>query len=111
MRTLSEIVENDNGWERLNLPADVLQIAKQDPESLNWVYKEICEKLGMDTAVDIYLLFMGQQITFPMRFFSSEYIRKAILREFDGTNIKKLAGKYGYSEKTVRRIIREVENL
>lgn len=91
----------------LNLSKEALQMARNDPELLNSVYKEISEKLGMDTALDIYQLFKGQQVSFPMRLFNAECIRKMIVREHDGTNIKKLAIKYGYSEKTVRRIIRE----
>lgn len=91
----------------LNLPKEVVQMARKDPELLNSVYKEISEKLGVDTAMDIYQMFKGQQITFPMRFFSTECIRKSIVREYDGTNVKNLAVKYGYSEKTIRRILRE----
>ena len=93
----------------LNLPQEVVQLAQKDPELLNSVYKEISEKLGMDTAMDIYQMFKGQQVTFPMRFFNAECIRKIILKEYDGTNVRKLAVKYGYSEKTIRRIVREVQ--
>lgn len=91
----------------LNLPQEVIQMAQRDPELLNAVYKEISEKLGMDTAMDIYQLFRGQQVSFPMRFFSPNCIRKIIAREYDGSNVKLLAVKYGYSEKTIRRIIKE----
>ena len=82
-------------------------MAENNPELLSSVYKEISEKLGMDTAMEIYRMFKGQQISFPMRFFNADCIRKIIVQEYDGTNIKKLAVKYGYSEKTIRRIIRE----
>lgn len=91
----------------LNLPTEVVQMARKDPELLNSVYKEISEKLGMDTALDVYQLFKGQQVTFPMRFFNADCIRKIIVQEYDGANVKKLAAKYGYSEKTIRRMIRE----
>ena len=91
----------------LNLPKEVVRMARKDPELLNSIYREISEKLGMDTAMDIYQLFKGQQVTFPMRFFNAECIRKIIVQEYDGTNTKKLAVKYGYSEKTIRRFIRE----
>ena len=91
----------------LNLPKEVMQMAQKDPELLNSVYKEISEKLGMDTAMGIYQLFRGQQVSFPMRFFNTECIRKIIVQEYDGINVKELAVKYGYSEKTIRRIIRE----
>lgn len=82
-------------------------MAQNDPQLLNTVYKEIGERLGIETAMEIYQLFRGQQVTFPMRFFSAGCLREMILQEYDGTNVKKLAVKYGYSEKTVRRIIRD----
>ncbi|MBQ8624057.1 MAG: Mor transcription activator family protein [Oscillospiraceae bacterium] len=82
-------------------------MAENDPELLNTVYKEISEKLGMDTAMEVYQMFRGQQISFPVRFFNPERIQKIIVQEYDGTNIRTLAIKYNYSEKTVRRIIKE----
>ena len=58
-------------------------------------------------AVEIYQMFKGQQISFPMRLYNSQHVQKIIAQEYDGTNVKSLAIKYGYSEKTVRRIIKE----
>lgn len=86
---------------------EVIEMAENDPELLNSVYREISERLGMDTAMEIYQLFKGQQICFPIRFFNPARIQKCIVQEYDGTNIRTLAIKYGYSEKTVRRIIRD----
>ena len=91
----------------LNLPQEVGQMAQKDPELLNTIYKEISEKMGMDAAMDIYQLFKGQQICFPIRFFNPARIQKCIVQEYDGSNIRTLAIKYNYSEKTVRRIIKE----
>lgn len=93
--------------ECLKLSQEVMRMAENDPELLNAVYKEISEKMGMDAAMEIYRLFKGQQISFPMRFFNPDRIQKIIVQEYDGSNIKTLAIKYGYSEKTVRRIIRD----
>ena len=98
------ILRNQN---LLNLSKEVMRMAVNDPELLKTVYKEVSEKLGMDTAMEIYRMFKGQQISFPMRFFNPARIQKCILQEYNGTNLKTLAIKYGYSEKTVRRIIRE----
>lgn len=91
----------------LDLSIEVVEMARRDPELLNMIYKEISEKMGMDAAIDIYQMFRGQQVTFPMRLFDADCIRKIIVQECDGTNVKKLAVKYGYSEKTIRRILRE----
>lgn len=79
----------------------------QDPDLLNSVYKEISEKLGMDAAIEIYQTFKGQQINFPVRFFNPTRIQQLITKEYDGTNIRTLATKYNYSEKTIRRIIKD----
>ena len=91
----------------LKLEIAVIRMAEYNPELLNAVYKEISEKLGMDTAIEIYQLFKGQQISFPVRFFNPSVIQRLIVQEYDGTNVRTLAVKYGYSEKTVRRILRE----
>lgn len=95
----------------LNSSREVIRMAEKNTELLNAVYKEISEKLGMDTAMEIYRMFKGQQVSFPMRFFNPTQIQKCILREYDGANIKMLAIKYGYSEKTVRRIIKDSVNV
>ena len=91
----------------LNLSQEVMRMAEHNPELLNAVYKEISEKLGMDTAMEIYRMFKGQQISFPVRFFNPEKIKQIIVQEYDGENVRMLAIKYGYSEKSVRRIIKE----
>lgn len=82
-------------------------MAEKDSALLNTVYREVSERLGMDTAMEIYRMFKGQQINFPVRFFNPTSIQRIILQEYDGTNIRTLAIKYNYSEKTIRRIIKE----
>lgn len=87
--------------------AEVMQMADQDSELLNTIYREVSERLGMDIAMEIYQMFKGQQICFPVRFFNPTRIQQIIVKEYDGTNIRTLATKYNYSEKTVRRIIKD----
>ena len=91
----------------LKLSKEVMQMAENDPELLNTVYREISEKLGMDTAMEVYQMFKGQQINFPVRFFNPVRLQQIIVQEYDGTNVRTLAIKYNYSEKTVRRIIKD----
>lgn len=91
----------------LNSDIEVMCMAENNTNLLNAVYKEISESLGMDTAMEIYRMFKGQQVSFPMRFFNPVQIQKCILQEYDGSNVKTLAIKYGYSEKTIRRIIKD----
>lgn len=76
-------------------------------EWLNSVYCDIALSISTEAAVAIHHLFKGQQITFPVRLFRSEYLKDRIQAEFDGTNIRTLAKEYGYSEKTIRRLIKK----
>ena len=82
-------------------------MVEKNSELLNTVYKEISEKLGMDVATEVYQMFKGQQINFPVRFFHPAKIQQIIVKEYDGTNIRALAIKYNYSEKTIRRILKD----
>lgn len=86
---------------------EVISVSGNNSELLNAVYKELAEKLGMDTAMNIYQLFKGQQINFPIRFFNPNKIQELIVQEYDGSNVRTLATKYNYSEKTIRRIIKD----
>ena len=77
-------------------------------ELFNSVYNDLAEAFGIDTAIQIYQMYKGTQISFPTRLFNPDYVRKQVPKEYDGTNIKQLAMKYGYSEKTIRRMINDV---
>ena len=88
----------------IQYPTEVMSVDKQ---LFNSVYKDIAEAFGMDVAIQFYQMYKGMQISFPTRLFNPDYVRTQIPTEYDGTNIKQLAKKYGYSEKTVRRMIKE----
>ena len=74
-------------------------------EELNSIYGDVAELIGFENARLIFNEYLGQQITFPVEFYSKEYIYSQICKEYDGTNAKKLAFKYNYSERTIRRIV------
>lgn len=80
-----------------------------EKEFLNGIYKELSELIGTDNAKKIFNEYRGQQITFPVEFYSKRYIYNQIISEYSGTNLKQLATKYGYSERTVRRILKGAE--
>ena len=83
------------------------EVMNVDKQLFNSVYRDIAEAFGMDVAIQFYQMYKGMQISFPTRLFNPDYVRTQIPIEYDGTNIKQLAKKYGYSEKTVRRMIKE----
>lgn len=80
---------------------------EKETELYNSVYREICEIAGLDATLKIYLRFKGQQISFPVRLYNPHLIQQNVIKEYDGSNIRELAKKYDYSEKTIRRMIRD----
>ena len=76
-------------------------------EDLNGAYKDIAELLGIETALQIHSRYRGTQMFFPMEFFSREYISERIAAEYDGHNTRELAQKYNYTEKWIRKIIKD----
>ena len=88
-------------------PCEVVLLDEKNIELLNSVYKDINDEFGIDVAMRMYQLYKGTQVNFPMRFLNPELAKRKILEEFDGTNLKQLAIKYSYSEKTLRRLIKE----
>ena len=76
-------------------------------EHLNGVYNELATIIGIDAVLKIYDSYRGQQITCPVTLYSKCFIKKQIVEEYDGHNAKKLATKFGYSEKWIRQILKE----
>ncbi len=75
---------------------------KLTPDCLNGIYKDVAIHLGMDTAAKVFQHYKGLQVTFPQRFLSKAYVVEQVNLEYDGSNLKELSRKYGYSERVVR---------
>ena len=60
-------------------------------EYLNGAYSELADLLGIEAVLKIHSAYRGQQITFPVQLFSKEFIKKQIVEEYNGYNIKQLA--------------------
>jgi len=84
-----------------------VDVMEKERELYNSVYREISEIVGLEATLKLYLRFKGQQINFPVRLYNPHLIQKNVIKEFDGSNIPELARKYDYSEKTIRRMIRD----
>ncbi len=85
---------------------------KMDPsklkcEYLNGAYNDIANLLGIDAVLKLHAAYRGQQITFPVQLFTKEFIAIQIVNEYDGYNLKQLATKFGYSEKWIRKILKD----
>ena len=86
---------------------DKVQCQNLKCEYLNSIYNELANLLGIDAVLKIHSMYRGQQITFPVELFSKEFIAKQIVCEYNGYNIKQLATKFGYSEKWIRKILKD----
>lgn len=76
---------------------------QQKCTTLNGVYETMSEIIGFDNVVKLYENFKGSQINFPTRLFSEE-----ALKAYDGTSesINLIATKYSYSERTIRKLLK-----
>lgn len=87
--------------------SEVLSMEKSDSELFNTIYREISEQLGIEAAMKIYQMYKGTQVSFPTRLFNPDYVKSRVIIEYNSKNIKQLALKYGYSEKTIRKMLKE----
>lgn len=71
----------------------------------NGIYSDMYEELGEELVREIYEHYRGQQVTFPMRLYSKEYVIKYISDNYDGSNLKEIARVLGYSERWVKTLI------
>lgn len=74
--------------------------------SLNGIYKDIAEIIGIEKTILLHDNFQGQQISFPKKLYTKEYIIQQAKNE-DNENLKTMAFKYGYTERHLRRILKE----
>ena len=77
-------------------------------EYFNGSYKKFVDLIGIENTKLVFEEFKGQQISFPLELYTKQYIYEQIYSEFDGENYKQLARKYGYSERTIRRILKDL---
>ena len=85
---------------------EVIIIGVEEINALNEVYKEMVDLIGYDNTMILYTYYKGQQVTFPIKLFKSECVSEMIKKQYDGTNAKKLARKYGYSERWIKELLR-----
>jgi Mor family transcriptional regulator len=70
------------------------------------IYKEIADIIGIENTVMLYKNFKGQQITFPQRIFTIEYVAKYIKENRNGESVRELAKKFGYTERHIRQLLK-----
>ena len=70
------------------------------------IYCDIANIVGIEETKKLYFALKGQQITFPMRLYTQEYVIKEVRKRKEKDSIGKLAAEYGYTEKWLRKLIK-----
>ena len=84
-----------------------MDLKKIKGEYLNSAYSELADLIGIDAVLKIHAAYRGQQIFYPVDLFSKDFIKKQIIEEYNGYNVKQIALKYGYTEKWVKKILKD----
>lgn len=81
-------------------------VVKMNPSDFTGIYGEIAEILGVECAIKLYENFKGQQIIFPQRLYTREYIKTNVSKKHaDGKTVRDLAKEYGYSDRWIRKLL------
>ncbi len=80
-------------------------ITAEKRDGLAEIYNQLIDIVGIENTEEIYKNLKGQQITFPMRLYRTDYITKMVNENYNGKNLKALAKEYGYTERYLRYLL------
>lgn len=78
-------------------------------ENYKGIYKDMVEALGYDITLKVYEKYKGQQVTFPMRLYSREYLIDYLNKNYNGKNLKELSRELGYTYNWLQKVVNENE--
>lgn len=89
---------------------------QNEAEGLNGVYKQLAKIVGLDNCLEIYKEFKGITVTFPTKLIDSAFVKleleKSILggKAYSRQDIQQMAVYYDYSERQIRRYLKEIND-
>lgn len=82
------------------------KIDKQILKTLHWKSKKLTELLGYTCFIKLSELYGGKCVYFPkITDIVKEAKEKAICKEYDGSNLREVARKYGYTVLGIKKIL------
>lgn len=81
---------------------------KRKKDDFKDIYAEMSELLGEEVVLMIHKYYKGQQINFPMKLYSNEYVERYILNYYGKKTIREMSRELGYSDKWVSKLIKNV---
>ena len=76
-----------------------------DSSSLQGIYRELAEIIGVKLTIAVFNELKGQQITFPSRLYERNYVIEEVKTRYNGTNLKELAREFNYTERWIRKLM------
>ncbi|HIY58714.1 MAG TPA: hypothetical protein H9829_11095 [Candidatus Tetragenococcus pullicola] len=88
----------------------------KDIEALNGIYRTIAELTSFDDCLVLYKNLKGLSVSFPTKLYDPDYLKDVIREELNKNDklskekIQLLAISFDYSERHIRRYIKEVKS-
>lgn len=73
------------------------------------IYAEMLEILGEEIVRIIYMNYKEQQVNFPMKLYSNEYVEKYIIENYDKKSVRYMSRELGYSDKWIQKLIKKLK--
>lgn len=81
-----------------------------DTQGWNKVYRDLEKVIGLDATLSLFKEYRGMQLNFPIRLISRHAMIDILRTEYTGLNKQDLARRYGYSQRSIERMLREIRN-
>jgi len=75
------------------------------------VYKEIADIIGPEDTYAIYRSLRGQQLTFPKRLYTIDFIIEQVKLANSDNDIRKLAMEYDYTERYLKQLLKDKKRV
>ena len=82
---------------------------KIEKDDFRGIYAEMSDILGEEIVRIIHKHYKGQQINFPMKLHSNDYLEKYIIQNYGRKGLREMSRELGYSDKWVKRLIKKLQ--
>lgn len=70
------------------------------------VYKELSDIIGPEATYAVYQRMRGQQILFPKKLYTTEFILEEICKKGEEKDLQKIALEFDYTERYLRQLLK-----
>jgi len=83
----------------------IISMMKLQMDDLRGIYKEIATVSDIDTARKVHRMFGGQQVSFPKKLYTTEFLCTYVKNNYNGRNTREIADMLGISDRRIRQIL------